>query len=61
MMFILMGCLEITILENIDQKRNSSVIICIDIDSMDPSITPNTIGRVPGGLTYFQVLNLIKK
>ena len=46
------------ILENIDQ--NSSVIICIDIDSMDPSITPNTIGRVPGGLTYFQVLNLIK-
>lgn len=46
------------ILEKIDQ--NSSVIICIDIDSMDPSITPNTIGRVPGGLTYFQVLNLIK-
>ena len=27
---------------------------------MDPSITPNTIGRVPGGLTYFQVLSLIK-
>ena len=46
------------ILENIDQ--NSNVIICIDIDSMDPSITPNTIGRVPGGLSYFQVLNLIK-
>ena len=46
------------VLENIDQ--NSNVIICIDIDSMDPSITPNTIGRVPGGLSYFQVLNLIK-
>ena len=46
------------ILENIE--RNSNVIICIDIDSMDPSITPNTIGRVPGGLSYYQVLNLIK-
>lgn len=46
------------ILKNI--KDNSNVIICIDIDSMDPSITPNTIGRVPGGLTYFQVLGLIK-
>ena len=41
-------------------QSNSNVIICLDIDSMDPSITPNTIGRVPGGLTYFQVLNLIK-
>ena len=46
------------ILENIN--KNSDVIICIDIDSMDPSITPNTIGRVPGGLSYFQVFNLIK-
>tara|TARA_Y100000590_G_scaffold413241_1_gene508895 strand:+ start:708 stop:1664 length:957 start_codon:yes stop_codon:yes gene_type:complete len=46
------------ILENITD--NSNVIICIDIDSMDPSITPNTIGRAPGGLTYYQVLNLIK-
>ena len=46
------------IIENINEGSN--VIICVDIDSMDPSITPNTIGRVPGGLTYFQVLSLIK-
>ena len=27
---------------------------------MDPAIAPNTIGRSPGGLSYFQVLDLIK-
>ena len=26
---------------------------------MDPSIAPNTIGRAPGGLSYYQVLELI--
>ena len=26
---------------------------------MDPSIAPNTIGRAPGGLSYYQVLDLI--
>jgi len=46
------------IIENIND--GSSVIVCIDIDSMDPSIAPNVIGRSPGGLTYFQVLSLIK-
>ncbi len=37
-----------------------NIILCIDIDAMDPSIAPNTIGRSPGGLSYFQVLDLIK-
>ncbi|MYF90262.1 MAG: arginase [Boseongicola sp. SB0676_bin_33] len=37
----------------------AEVILCIDIDAMDPSIAPNTIGRAPGGLTYCQVLELI--
>ncbi|MYH59125.1 MAG: arginase [Boseongicola sp. SB0675_bin_26] len=37
----------------------AEVILCIDIDAMDPSIAPNTIGRAPGGLTYYQVLELI--
>ena len=46
------------IIENINDGSN--VIVCVDIDSMDPSIAPNTIGRVPGGLTYFQILSLIK-
>lgn len=39
--------------------QGSNVILCIDIDAMDPSIAPNTIGRAPGGLGYYQVLELI--
>ncbi|MEP3196250.1 MAG: arginase family protein [Lentilitoribacter sp.] len=38
---------------------NSKIILCIDIDAMDPAVTPNTIGRTPGGLSYYQVLELI--
>lgn len=40
-------------------KKGSNVILCIDIDAMDPSIAPNTIGRAPGGLTYYQMLELV--
>ena len=45
------------VIEQIDIGAN--VILCIDIDAMDPSIAPNTIGRSPGGLSYYQVLELI--
>ena len=45
------------VLEQID--TGSNVILCIDIDAMDPSIAPNTIGRAPGGLSYYQVLELV--
>ncbi len=41
-------------------EPGSNVILCIDIDAMDPSIAPNTIGRAPGGLIYYQVLELIQ-
>ncbi|MEM7375952.1 MAG: arginase family protein [Pseudomonadota bacterium] len=37
----------------------AEVILCIDIDALDPSIAPNTIGRTPGGLSYYQVLELV--
>ena len=44
----------------IDQiPSGADVILCIDIDAMDPSIAPNTIGRTPGGLSYYQVLELV--
>ncbi|MEM8951448.1 MAG: arginase family protein, partial [Pseudomonadota bacterium] len=44
----------------IDQlDRGADIILCIDIDAMDPAIAPNTIGRTPGGLGYYQVLELI--
>lgn len=40
-------------------EPGAPVILCIDIDAMDPAIAPNTIGRAPGGLSYYQVLELI--
>lgn len=39
--------------------QGADIILCIDIDAMDPAIAPNTIGRSPGGLSYFQVLELV--
>lgn len=45
------------VLEEIDDGADT--ILCIDIDAMDPAIAPNTIGRTPGGLSYYQVLELI--
>ncbi len=41
-------------------EPGANVILCIDIDALDPSIAPNTIGRAPGGLSYFTVLDLIQ-
>ncbi len=38
----------------------SNVIICIDADALDPALVPGVIGRAPGGLTYYQVVDLIK-
>ena len=40
--------------------EQSNIIISLDVDALDPSIVPGVIGRTPGGLTYFQVLDLIK-
>ncbi|MCZ6605598.1 MAG: arginase family protein [Alphaproteobacteria bacterium] len=40
--------------------ENSTVIICFDIDALDPTIVPGVIGRAPGGLTYYQAVDLIK-
>jgi len=45
------------VLDEIPQGAN--IIVCFDIDALDPSVAPNTIGRSPGGLSYFQVLDLI--
>lgn len=38
---------------------NAKVIIALDIDGLDPSIVPGVIGRAPGGLTYWQAVELI--
>ncbi|MEM9061954.1 MAG: arginase family protein [Pseudomonadota bacterium] len=40
--------------------EDANIIICLDVDGLDPAIAPNTIGRTPGGLSYFQALGLIR-
>lgn len=40
--------------------EGSEVVVCIDADALDPSIIPGVIGRAPGGLSYYQTLDLIR-
>jgi agmatinase len=35
------------------------VIVDLDCDALDPSIVPGVIGRSPGGLTYWNVVELL--
>lgn len=35
------------------------VFITVDVDGLDPSIVPGVIGPEPGGLTYFQAIEII--
>ena len=39
--------------------EGAEVIICLDLDALDPSIMPAVIGRTAGGLGYWQVLELV--
>ncbi len=39
--------------------EGADVIICLDLDALDPSLMPAVIGRTVGGLSYWQVLELI--
>ena len=41
-------------------KPDEKVIIALDIDGLDPSIVPGVIGRAPGGLRYWQMVELIQ-
>jgi agmatinase len=36
------------------------IIVALDCDALDPSILPAVIGRAPGGLGYWDVINLIE-
>ena len=38
----------------------TDIAICFDADGLDPSIMPAAIGRSPGGLWYWQALDLIR-
>ena len=39
--------------------EGAEVIICLDVDALDPAVMPAVIGRTAGGLGYWQVLELI--
>lgn len=38
----------------------AEVVVCLDCDAFDPSILPAVIARVPGGLSYWDVLGLFE-
>lgn len=46
------------VLELIPEGGN--LIISVDADAMDPSLVPGVIGRAPGGLSYLQMVDLIR-
>ena len=39
--------------------EGAEVIICLDLDALDPAVMPAVIARTAGGLGYWQVLELI--
>lgn len=39
--------------------EGARVVICLDVDALDPAIMPAVIGRTAGGLGYWQVFELI--
>lgn len=41
-------------------EPGANIIVCLDVDALDPSIVPGVIGRTPGGLSYYQAFDLIK-
>lgn len=43
-----------------DIADGADVIISFDCDSLDPSIMPGVIGRAPGGLSYWQLIELLE-
>ncbi|MFM2354360.1 MAG: hypothetical protein RLZZ528_96 [Pseudomonadota bacterium] len=37
----------------------AKVVICLDLDALDPAVMPAVIGRTAGGMTYWQVMELV--
>lgn len=40
--------------------QGSNIIVTVDADVMDPALVPGVIGRCPGGLSYYQMTDLIR-
>lgn len=43
----------------LESVPGGDVFITIDVDGLDPSLVPGVIGPEPGGLTYFQAIEVI--
>lgn len=39
--------------------EGAEVVICLDVDALDPAVMPAVIGRTAGGLSYWQVMELV--
>ena len=39
--------------------RGADVLVSLDVDGLDPTIMPAVIGPAPGGLTYWQMVELL--
>ena len=48
-------------MDKVIEKLTDKVYVTIDLDGFDPSIMPATGTPEPGGLSYYDVINLIKK
>jgi agmatinase len=51
---------KLEIVEKINSQLSKDVYITIDIDVLDPSIMPATGTPEPGGLDYYEVLDILK-
>ncbi len=46
---------------NVVKRLNENVYLTIDLDGLDPSVLPATGTPLPGGLQWYQLLDLIEK
>ena len=51
---------KLELVEKIDTQLSKDVYITIDIDVLDPAIMPATGTPEPGGLDYYEVLDILK-
>ena len=52
---------QTTWIDEVIEKLNYHVYVTIDLDGFDPSIMPATGTPEPGGLAYYDVINLMRK
>ena len=48
-------------MDDVLEKLDFNVYLTIDLDGLDPSVLPSTGTPEPGGLNYYDVLNLVRK